>query len=472
MKITLINPYPEHKEGITKANIYPPLGIAYIAAVLEKNGYDCRIIDANVLQLENKEVIELVLKYNPDVVCISINISTATSGIFLSKELKKLNKKVIMGGVHASTTVEKTLKDSGADAVIIGESEITALELINNNCNPKDILGVAYLENNKVIKTGKRPLIENLDTLPYPAYRLLPLKEYKTRSRKSPAIPILTSRGCPYKCVFCCSSSKESVFENRFRARSPENVVDEIYYLVNGGLRVKQIDVMDDNFAFDMERAEKICDLIIERKIKVLINMQSGLRADRLTRKLVFKFKQAGVFKVGIGIESGNKEIIKNIKKALDLDKVKQSIRWFREAGIIVQGFFIFGLVGDNETTMQDTINFAIEANPHIATFTGVLPFPKTELYEVIENKGKFTSKIEDGIKGGYLSGIYPYELGEVNQELINKYIKKAFFQYYFRLPKIIEIMRISFSLGEIKWTLKSGIALIKGIFMKKTNEK
>lgn len=468
-KIVLVNPYPHYATGINEATVYPPLGLAYIAGILEKHNYVCKIIDANILRMHNDEVLKNIEELNPDVACVSINVATAKAGIALAHEIKKrFKKKVIMGGVHASTEPERVLKQSLADAVVFGESEETVLELIKNKCDPMGIKGLAYLENDQLICTTKRPLIQNLDDLPWPAYHLLPpLKLYKSRSRKSPVAPIFTSRGCPYQCIFCSSSSKKSVFGPTFRTRSPENVVAEIEYLVDR-FGVKQIDVLDDNFTLNMERTEKICDLIIEKQIKVLINLQNGVRADRLTRELVFKLKKAGVYKAGIGIESGDEEIIKNIKKSLDLEQVKRAIQWFREAGVIVYGFFIFGHPGEDEEKMQKTINFAIEANPHIANFNGSLPLPGTELYDIIAREGKFTDSVADGVDVGYQGGTYYFELGKVNPTLINNYVKKAFRQFYFRPSKMFEVFLVSLSWGELKWTFEAVSTIIKNVFLTK----
>lgn len=470
-KVLFVNPYPYYAKGINEATIYPPLGLAYLAAMLEKHNYSCKIIDANVLQMPNDEVLKIIEQDSPDLVCISINISTAKAGIALSKEVKtKFNKKTILGGVQASTVPERVLQQSLAEAVIIGESEETFLELVNKDCNPEGMAGLAYLKDNKLVTTEKRPLIKNLDDLPWPAYHLLPnLKLYKSRSRGSPVAPVFTSRGCPYQCIFCSSSSKKSVFGAAFRTRSPENVVGEIEYLIKN-FGVQQIDVLDDNFTLDMERTNKICDLLIEKKIKVFINLQNGVRADRLDRELVFKLKKAGVYKLGIGIESGHPEIVKNIKKSLDLEQVKRAIKWCREAGIVVYGFFMFGHPGEDETTMQRTIDFAIEANPHIANFGGTVPLPGTELYDIISEQGKFTSSVLDGVEGGYQGGMYSFELGKVNSDMINKYLKKAFKEFYFRPSKALEVLKISLSPGEFKWTLQAGFLIFKNILMRKAS--
>ena len=159
--------------------------------------------------------------------------------------------------------------------------------------------------------------------------------KYRTRSRKKPFAPIFTSRGCPFRCTFC----NANIFGKTFRARSPENVIGEIDLLVKK-YGVKQIDIIDDNFSENISRAEEIIDLIISRDYNLAINFQNGLRADKLTRGLIHKMKQAGVYKVGIGIESANAKIRIKIKKGLDLRHVENAIKWFREEGIITVGFF------------------------------------------------------------------------------------------------------------------------------------
>ena len=190
---------------------------------------------------------------------------------------------------------------------------------------------MAFFKHQSFCITPPRPLIENINSIPFPAYDLLPpFKIYKSRARKKPVGVLITSRGCPYQCTFC----NASVFGKSFRARSPENVMAEIDMLV-AEFHIKQIDVLDDNFINDMGRAESIFDAVISRKYGVLINLQNGVRVDRLTFATVKKMKKAGVFKIGVGIESGDPAILKGVKKGLDLKQVEQALAWFRKAGII-----------------------------------------------------------------------------------------------------------------------------------------
>jgi radical SAM superfamily enzyme YgiQ (UPF0313 family) len=303
----------------------------------------------------NDAVAEKLASFSPDIIGIQLNIVTAKAGMELCGILKKrFNVPIIYGGPFASSNYAKLLS-TGADAVVIGEGEHTFTEL----CSGKDwrkIDGMYFRKSDKVVMTKHRALIESLDELPLPAFHLLPdLSLYRSRSRKSPMAPIFTSRGCPFQCTYCNSN----IFGKRFRARSPENVMKEIDILV-AKYGVRQLDILDDNFTLDIERAEKILDMIIERDYGLAINMQNGLRADKLTPRLIMKMKKAGVYKVGIGIETGNRDVLLSIKKGLNLDSVGRSLRWFRQAGIVTIGFFMLGFPSDTPKTMKDTIDFAI----------------------------------------------------------------------------------------------------------------
>lgn len=464
-KIVLINPYPYYASGINEANVTPPLGITYIAAYLREKipNINIKIIDACLLEKSNSKIIEELKIFNPDIVGIYVNIISVKAATELSQLIKKnLNKLVVLGGPYATSQTERVLFNSKADAVVRGEGEITFYEIVKKG-NFKDIDGVSYIKNNKIVHNKNRELIEDLDKLPFPALDLLPsLKQYKARARRIPMGFILTSRGCPYQCTYC----NRNIFGNKFRVRSPENIINEIEYLIKN-FGIKELLIWDDNFTLDNSRAEKILDLIIEKKFNLTINLQNGVRADRLTRELVTKMKKAGVYKTGIGIESGNKEILKSIKKSLDLEKVKKAIKWFREEGIITIGFFMLGFPEDTKETMQDTINFAIETNPSIGNFSIIIPFPGTELYDLVKSNKWFIHSIEDGSETGFLSKNFYFETNKLKKEDVFKYQKMAYKKFNFRLSKIFEMLMDIRSYNEFKWTFFTGLNIIKEIIIK-----
>ncbi|MBI1972592.1 radical SAM protein, partial [Candidatus Woesearchaeota archaeon] len=406
-----------------------------------------------------------------DIIGIYLNVVTARSGIELSKKIKENSQiTVVLGGPFVPEQLDRLLDQSKADIFVQGEAEVTFLEICQGKEREK-IDGIMYMEKNKLMTNKPRELIANIDELPYAAYHLLPnLSLYSSRSRKKPIAPIFTSRGCPYKCTFCSSSSAKSPFKNRFRVRSPENVVGEIEYLIKN-FGVKEIDILDDNFTLDMKRADDILNLIIARKLKVAINLQNGVRADRLTFDLVKKMKQAGVYKAGIGIESGNQDILRSIKKQLNLDAVRNAVKWFKEVGIVSIGFFVIGLPEDTEETIKQTINFAIELNPSIANFMTAVPLPNTELYDLVEKKGWLIKKTdENGTESGFYAADFHYETPNLTKEKVLELQKVAYRKFYFRPSKMLEVIRDIRSLHELKWTIAAAKPLIHNMFRHKKN--
>ena len=288
------------------------------------------------------------------------------------------------------------------------------------------------------------------------------MNKYKCRARKLPVAPLLTSRGCPYNCIFC----NKSIFGHTFRARSPENILQEVDHLIND-FGVKQLDILDDNFTLDIKRAEKFLDMLIEKNYDLLINCQNCVRADGVTRELIHKMKLAGVFKVGIGIESGDKEILKKIKKQLDLERVKQVIKWFNEVNIVTYGFFMLGFPWDVPKTMQKTIDFAKESNPDIANFMITIPFPGTELYEYVIKNAKLLQKIEEGVFCGFYGNRVFFETNALKQEDVSKYFEKAYKEFYVRPKKIMELLLTPKSLDEFKWIIEASLVIFKSLLNK-----
>lgn len=461
-RVVLVNPYPYYASGTNEATVYPPIGLACMASYMEKHGGQVMIIDANIFRMDNGAVTERIAKFSPDIIGIQLNIVTAKAGMELCRLLKKkFDVPVLFGGPFASSNYQKLL-DTGADAVVIGEGELTFHEI----CAGKDwsrIDGMYFMRRGKPVLTKPRKLIENLDELPFPAYHLLPdMRLYKSRSRKSPMAPIFTSRGCPFMCIYCNSN----IFGKRFRARSPENVIKEIDMLVSK-FGVRQLDILDDNFTLDIVRAEKILDLLISRNYGLAINMQNGLRADKLTPRLIMKMKKAGVYKVGIGIETGNIEILKSIKKGLNLEHATKALKWFRQAGIVTIGFFMLGFPEDTPRTMKDTIHFALDSDPDIANFSIVIPLPGTELFDYVKERKWLVSNLNEGVSGGFYSANFYYETPMLNRDTIRLFQRVAYKKFNFRPSKIINILWGIGSLSELKWTIRAALPLLKNMMPK-----
>jgi len=459
MKVLLIQPnyrmiyaYAK-KEEITP--VFPPIGLAYIAAVLKKNNVEVEILEANAYNLNHSQISDYIKKYSPDFV----GITSTTSLIEEAHEIAKLcpkNIKVVIGGIHASSVPEETLeKFQRFDYLVRGEGEFTMLELIQKKPVSK-IKGLSYRRKGKIINNPNRELNDKLDDLPFPARELLPMNKYfSAGAKKNPNDYILSSRGCPYQCIFCAD---HLVHGRKFRYRSPENIIKEIEDLFSRGVR--DFDFIDDNFTLITERVEKFCNLMIEKKLNKEMGWRcsNGIRVDRITPELLKKMKEAGCYMVSLGIESGNEEILKKMKKDIDLGKVRQAVKWCREVGIETRGLFMFGNLGENKKTMRDTINFAKSLNLDTATFHITIPFPNTDYWKIIKKEGEIYPKsYRDYIAYGNVI----FQHGELDEKTLIEMQKRAYREFYFRPKIFIKAIKNISDINKLKIYLNAAMAFL-----------
>jgi magnesium-protoporphyrin IX monomethyl ester (oxidative) cyclase len=353
--------------------------------------------------LSSKEIAERIKRWSPDVVGIDIPFSGWSKTAFeIASITKSINKDIItvLEGQHPSARPEACLANSNIDFVVIGEPENTIFELVaeleQGKRDLKKIRGIGFVRNGTPVITLPRPVIEDLDSLPFPARHLLPneiyyavVKENPLRGEiRKPWTIMITSRGCPYGCVFCTQCI---VWGKKWRGRSPENVVAEIEQLVKT-YRVKQIDFMDDNMTLDKKRMENICDLIVKRALHVEWFTPSGVRADTLDENLLKKMKQSGCKKIRVAPESGVQRVVDQIiKKNLDLKSVENAVVLCKKVGIKVGCFFVIGLIGETKEEIMQTINYAYKLRQLGADsfiFSIAMPIYGTELYEQAERGG------------------------------------------------------------------------------------
>jgi radical SAM superfamily enzyme YgiQ (UPF0313 family) len=461
--VVFINPYPEEAYGINEATIEPPLGIGYLAAIVEKNDVKCSIIDANILQLKIDDILKQLKDKNPKIVGISVNLYSLQVSLKLTEAIKKQMHEVVViwGGPTPTSSPEKIMQDSSADAICIGESEETIDEIIKNYKRQKhlfkDTAGVIYRDTKSIIKNPERMFIKDIDSIPFPAYHLFPdLRLYKSRSIKKPVAPLLTSRGCPFQCVYC----SKDVFKNVCRMRSPENVIAEIDMLVKR-YGVKQIDILDDNFTINKARTEKILDLLIDRNYDLHINLQTGIRTESIDQNIIDKMKKAKIFKIPFGVESGDPAILQKIRKHLDLNRVLHVAKMAKRAGMKVYGFFMIGLPGDTAESMQKTIDFAIKMDPNVANFCITIPFPGTPLYDLVKKEGHFLIHMDDGVNAGFYANQVFYELEGMDREFVRKYYKKAMREFYLRPKKMVELAFGIRSWSEFIWLFNAAASIL-----------
>jgi magnesium-protoporphyrin IX monomethyl ester (oxidative) cyclase len=413
----LINPPRIQPKAWGKPNVFPPIVLASVAAVLEKK-HAVSIIDAptegwkNLVDMDETKyrvglsaqtIAERVSQWSPDVVVMEIPFSGWSKTAFeVVHAVKAVNKKIVIVliGQHPSARPEACLSELDVDFVVIGEPENTVFELINALVEGKQdfsgIDGLGFRKNGKPTLTGKRAVITDMDSLPFPARHLLPMKLYYEAVKENPLrgevnkpwTIVTTSRGCPYNCVFCTTCI---VWGRTWRARSPKNVVDELEYLVKT-YGIKQVDFYDENMTVDKKRVADICDLIVERDLHLEWFTPNGIRADTLDEVLLRKMKRAGCKKIRVAPESGVQRIVDEvIGKNLDLKTVEQAVVLCKKVGIKVGCFFVLGLIGETKADIEETIRFAYKLRRLGADsliFSIAMPIYGTPLYEQAKQGG------------------------------------------------------------------------------------
>ncbi len=403
MKIVLVRPnYPSHI-------ITPPLGLGYLASYLQQHGVEARIIDALRDELGTEALLQRILAERPDAVGITCLTAFYREVVTLARLLVEKNVRVILGGTHPTFLPHETLTDSQADYVIRGEGEIALLRLVQNGFASNGIPGVCAKHDGlrRQIPDEKAPQVEDLDQLPFPAWDQIDPNTYPPAPhgaivKNFPIGVVTTTRGCAYQCTFCASPK---FYDRTIRFRSPENVVQEIRYLVDH-FGVREIHFEDDNLTFKREHVAEICRRIIESGIRISWACPNGIRADRVDQDLIRLMKQSGCYYFAYGIESANPKILQNIRKREKLDTIENAINMASRAGISCQGFFIFGLPGETPETIEETIDFAANSSLSRAQFLILDVLPGSELWDTLAgqfqpNWGKNSFKEPEWIPDG-----------------------------------------------------------------------
>lgn len=461
-KILLIHP-PMNKHKTQAKWVSPPLGLAYIAAVLEKK-YEVRILDASIegydteVQIDDERIryglpFDSIKKeiegFSPDIVGVSCPFSTLSKNAHeILRVTKEADKSIvtIMGGAHPSGVPEEVMQDKNIDFIVIGEGERTIQKLIEKIEKGKGFSkldGIGYKENGEIRIIPKTRYIDDIDELPFPARHLMPMEKYfkikvsHVEPKKTPYTTVITSRGCPGRCVFC---SIHTVWGRKFRGRSPANVLDEIEHLVSE-YGVREIHFGDDNLTFDKKRAKKIFDGIVERRLDITWATPNGIALWRLDKELLVKMKKSGCHSLNLAIESGDEEVLRHIiKKPLRLEKVKELVGTINELGISTYGFFVIGMPGETKHQIKKTIDFAYSLDIDDAGFFMATPYPGTELYSICKERGYL---LEDPIRFENLrvakANIETPEIssGEL-EELYKEAGRKILFKKFKKHPKTL----------------------------------
>lgn len=434
MRILLIQPnYDVHV-------LCPPIALGYLASSLEKDGHQVIIYDGTLKNASEGDFLGEVDRFTPDLIGLTV-MSRGHSRVknTISSIKQRFDVPIVVGGPQVTSFPELVLRDLNADFAVVGEGEITICELakyiISNKVDYDQIDGLAYLTKDGSIKVNRqRSLISDLDQIPFPAWHLMPPSKYRIVPILSPAkgfpvAPIMTTRGCPFHCTFCASNV---TWHHKFRMRSPENVVAEIKLLVKK-FGVREIHIADDNLTLNKKHAEEICDGIISENLDISWQCSNGVRVDQLDINLLEKMKKAGCYSVGLGVESGNQDILNSVKKRLDLSVVERVLLDLKKVGIRSYGFFILGLPGETHQTIRETIDFA-KKNPFDRAWFNILtPYPGSEIFDDWVNSHSFMDI--DWDSHDCSTGVM--ETVELSSKELENYQKKAAWEFYLR-PRIL----------------------------------
>ena len=415
-----------------KQGVLPPLGLAYIAASLEKAGFEVEIIDAIAMELKPDQVRKKIRDFNPKIVGITAMTPTFPGALEAAKIAKEEGTITVMGGVHLSLFPHETLSFDWVDYGILGEGDESMVNLcqaVEQNLPVENIQGLAYTKNN-TIHVNPAQIIDDLNKLPIPAFHLLPIDKYDSILGKDRVLTIMGSRGCPYLCSFCYKTPSDK----KYRYRQANHIVDEMEHLMTH-YGVEEIMFYDD--LMPPRYVESLCREILERNIK--IQWQTPQRVNLVRKPLLQLMAQAGCHMLRLGVEQGDPEMMKKIEKRTTIDQVRTVFKWTREAGIETFAYFMIGTIGETPKTMKSTIQLAIELDPDYVMFTKAIPLPNTPL-------------MDEAVELGLVDKAYwrHFTLGEPVspiQPLIpeaDHYVKMAYRRFYLRpryiLRRLLEI--------------------------------
>ncbi len=389
--------------------VVQPLGIMYLAAAAREAGHSVTLIDAKAEGLDFNATYERVERSSPDVVGISGFSNEWESfeqmGSYIKKRIPEAY--LIGGGPYATSFPEKILERAPFDCLVVGEGEVTFIEFldaIHKNQSLDGVAGLAFRKNGEARLTPPRAFIDNLDSIPLPAYDLIDMDLYSKNITASPIgrrrnMTVMTTRGCPYRCIYC-----HNLFGKSFRAKSVDKVLEELVLLVER-YNIKDFEFCDDIFNLNRDRLIEICSRIVKEKLGVRLTFPTGLRGDKMDKEMIVALRKAGTVMISYAVESASPRIQKMIKKNLNLDKVKETIRETVRQGIFTHAFFMLGFPTESEDEMNMTINFAAHTKLHTASFFIVTPFKATELWDYVpsELQEKVTEKWFS-FHGGYIN--------------------------------------------------------------------
>ena len=444
---------------------YPPLGLLYLATILKQANYNVKVLDCVPMKIDYEQLEREISEFQPFAVGIATYTTSMVDVLLTANIVKENNPKTvtILGGHHVTLYPKESVKYYNIDYILQGEAEYTLLKLLNiisvefTIDNLKKIDGIGFLFENEPFINRKRAFLKNVEELPFPDRTFLPLDIYTSIvGKKQKVATVMSSRGCPFKCTYCFSPSK------LYRTRSTKNIINEIKVLVNLGYN--EIFFFDDLFAMKAQKVIDFAKALQEENIK--IDWSFRARINTISEELVEKVKKAGIHRIQFGIESGNDEILKRIKKGITTERIRKAVKMCKKAGITTIGNFMIGMPGETEKEIMQTLKFSRKIGLNYAQYSILVPFPFTAVYFEGLQSGLFTEDYwkkfaQNPIKNADDFKVQ-YWTEKVSEEYLFKTIKKAFKRFYFRPITIINKLKEINSLQGFKNALIGALSVFK----------
>ena len=443
MKILLVFPPQSLDERYARnmgdvGGFLPPLGLLSMAAVLEQDGHEVRVMDCPVNSYTLSDILDEITNFQPGVV----GIAAITSLAHVTKEICDIIKNqwsdicIILGGPHPTVMPEEVAKNTNADIIISGEADGVIGHVIKN---------IDEYKQKRIVMAGK---VMNIDSLPFPARHLVDMKKYtslpNTYKKDPHTFQVITSRGCPFTCTFCHDA------KGVFRQRSVENVIAELKQLKEN-YHIKEIAFWDDILTLNKQWVYRFCEALEKENLKIVWSCYT--RLDLIDEPLLHAMKKAGCWNIFFGIEAGNQDLLDNIKKKMTVQQMTEKVRLVKKCGIAIRGSFMIGLPGETPEKARETIQFAIDLDPDYAQFTIATPYPGTELWQTAEQWGTL-DRSQNFTKWNEWQPVF-IPKGYKNGEELLELHKEAFRRFYKRPKYMLRRAAKMRSFGELKRNIK-----------------
>jgi radical SAM superfamily enzyme YgiQ (UPF0313 family) len=423
----------------------PSIGLSYLAAVSEKCGAKIKIFDARYFNMSDRTLIEEIYKFSPDIIGFTAMTHEIKRTTKIAETLKeKLGIPIIIGGCHITALPVRTMEEFPViDYGVISEGEDTLLDIIKYFTKEKrieDIGGIVFRDNGKIVKNIPREPIMELDSLPFPAFYHYFQQGRKTLSSRNAYYQMVSSRGCPFNCAFCMR-----VLGKTLRRRSPENVIEEVNFATTE-YGAHTINFADEIFLFNDEKTKEILSKFIERGISKKIKWSGLTRANLVDQEIISLAKRSGCYRLEIGVESGNNDILKRIKKNISVEQIGSAINIIKRARIKVATFYILGHPGENEKTLQETIDLAVKLNTDTIAVGIMVPYPGTKVYEWAQ-QNYFGYRLRSTDWDDYDKyGRSPLEVEGLSLNKLESFQRKAYIYFYLKNFRFMSLLKFILS--------------------------